>query len=82
MYYFRFIDVEVNTYLTLNIQVPNNKAIEYRTWETPYLRRIKERYGKPGDMITFYGRMFTKEYGNMNWRDNEGGSSFFQISAL
>ena len=82
MYYFRFIDVEVNTYLTLNIQVPNNKAIEYRTWETPYLRRIKQRYGKPGDMITFYGRMFTKEYGNMNWRDNEGGSSFFQISAL
>ena len=82
MYYFRFIDVEVYTFLTLNIQVPNNKAIEYRTWETPYLRRIKERYGKPGDMITFYGRMFTKEYGNMNWRDNEGGSSFFQISAL
>ena len=80
MYYFRF--TEVCTFLTLNIQVPNNKAIEYRTWETPYLRRIKERYGKPGDMITFYGRMFTKEYGNMNWRDNEGGSSFFQISDL
>ena len=69
-------------HLTLNIQVPNNKAIEYRTWETPYLRRIKQRYGKPGDMITFYGRMFTKEYGNMNWRDNEGGSSFFQIYDL
>ena len=53
-------------------KVPNNKAIEYRDWETPYLRRVQKRYGKPGDKITFYGRLFTKEYGNMNWRDNEG----------
>ena len=53
-------------------KVPNNKRLEYRDWETPYLRRIQKRYGKPGDKITFYGRIFTKEYGNMNWRDNEG----------
>ena len=56
-----------------SFKVPNNKAIEYRDWETPYLRRIQTRYGKPGDKITFYGRLFTKEYGNMNWRDDEGG---------
>ena len=59
-----------------NFKVPNNKALEYRDWETPYLRRVKERYGKPGDKITFYGRIFTKEYGNMNWRDNEGTLNF------
>ena len=59
-----------------NSKVPNNKALEYRDWETPYLRRVKERYGKPGDKITFYGRLFTKEYGNMNWRDNEGILTF------
>ena len=30
-------------------------------------------YGKPGDLITLKGEIFTKEYGNANWRDSEGG---------
>ena len=33
---------------------------------------MKNRYGKPGDLITFYGRIYTKDYGNSNWRDDEG----------
>ena len=28
-------------------------------------------YGKPGDLITLKGEIFTKEY--RNWRDSEGG---------
>ena len=68
--------------LTIYSKVPNNKGLEYRDWETPYLRRVKERYGKPGDMITFYGRIFTKEYGNMNWRDNEGTLNFWLLDLI
>ena len=30
-------------------------------------------YGKPGDQITISGRIFTKEYGNSNFRDDEEG---------
>ena len=30
-------------------------------------------YGKPGDQITISGRIFTKEYGNSNFRDSEAG---------
>ena len=43
---------------------------------TIYLRGIHKRYGKPGDKITVIGKIFTKEYGNMNWRDDEG--KFFE----
>ena len=44
----------------------------YHSHYNPYLRRVKNRYGKPGDLITFYGRIYTKDYGNSNWRDDEG----------
>ena len=30
-------------------------------------------YGKPGDLITVHGEFFTKEYGNANWLEEEGG---------
>ena len=71
------------------VEVSNNKAIEYRDHETPYLKAIVNKlvprslgtlnltvfcsYGKPGDLITLKGEIFTKEYGNANWRDSEGG---------
>ena len=32
-------------------------------------------YGKPGDQITISGRIFTKEYGNSNFRNDEGEDS-------
>lgn len=53
-------------------QVTNNKQIEYREYETPYIRKVPKRYGRPGDLITLVGRLFTKEYGNANWRDEPG----------
>jgi hypothetical protein len=55
------------------VEVSNSKAIEYRDHETPYLDDIVNNYGKPGDLITLKGEIFTKEYGNANWRDSEGG---------
>ena len=61
-------------------EVNNHKSIEYREDHTPEIREVIPQYGAPGDLVTIKGRMFTKEYGNMNWRDNEGGSSFFHIS--
>ena len=54
------------------VQVDNHKSIYYHSHYNPYLRSIKNRYGKPGELITFYGRIWTKDYGNSNWRDEAG----------
>eukprot|EP00091_Calanus_sinicus_P002584 TRINITY_DN12661_c0_g1_i1.p1 TRINITY_DN12661_c0_g1~~TRINITY_DN12661_c0_g1_i1.p1 ORF type:complete len:350 (-),score=80.50 TRINITY_DN12661_c0_g1_i1:331-1380(-) len=51
-------------------EVQNSKAIEYRTDYTPEIRQIVPRYGKPGDLMTIRGRIFTKEYGNSNFGDS------------
>ena len=51
-------------------EVQNNKAIEYRSGQTPEIREIFPRYGKPGDIMTIKARIFTKEYGNANFGDS------------
>ena len=53
-------------------EVASSKTVYYHSHYNPYLRQIKKRYGRPGDLITFYGRIYTKDYGNSNWRDDEG----------
>ena len=50
----------------------NHKTINYNGHYNPLLMNVKNRYGKPGELITFYGRIWTKDYGNSNWRDEDG----------
>ena len=38
------------------------------------LVQVTSRYGRPGDLVTFKGRIFTKEYGNTNFQ-TEGGET-------
>ena len=50
-------------------EVNNHKSIEYREDHTPVIREVIPQYGAPGDLVTIKGRMFTKEYGNVNFGD-------------
>ena len=50
-------------------EVSNHKSIEYREDHTPEIREVIPQYGAPGDLVTIKGRMFTKEYGNVNFGD-------------
>ena len=56
--------------------------IRYDGRYTPWLRNIKtnnslQNYGVPGQMVTFGGRFFTKDYGNLNIGEEEFGTVTF-----
>ena len=51
--------------LSISMKSPKSKDVQ------PKIKICS--YGKPGDLITLKGEIFTKEYGNANWRDSEGG---------
>merc|ERR1712223_342265 len=51
------------------VEVENSKKLEYRWRDTPLLRSVTPKYGKPGDLVAIQGRIFTKEYGNANFGD-------------
>ena len=50
-------------------EVQNSKNIEYRSDYTPEIREVLPRYGRPGDLMTIKGKIYTKEYGNSNFGD-------------
>ena len=47
----------------------NSKAVRYVNGLTPLVRDVFPKYGKPGDQVSLVGRVFTKEYGNVNFGD-------------
>ena len=49
------------------MDVVNSFAINYNAARTPQIKDVLPRYGKPGDTVSLVGRIFTKEYGNVNF---------------
>ena len=48
-----------------NVEVENAHTflVRFAEHKTPTLEKIDHRYGKPGDLVTVFGRMFTKNIG-------------------
>ena len=41
----------------------NEQMVNFNSGHTPILRKIDHRYGRPGDLVTVTGKIFTKNIG-------------------